>query len=61
MQDGRERLGIERVIAIVTPGNERSVALLGKLGLVRSRLVRLSEDADECLLLEAADTQACTV
>ena len=46
---------------IVTPGNERSVALLGKLGLVRSRLVRLSEDADECLLLEAADTQACTV
>jgi len=37
------------------------VALLGKLGLVRSRLVRLSEDADECLLLEAADTQACTV
>ncbi|WP_429166770.1 GNAT family N-acetyltransferase [Aeromonas rivipollensis] len=61
LQDGRERLGIERVIAIVTPGNERSVALLGKLGLVRSRLVRLSEDADECLLLEAADTQACTV
>ena len=38
-----------------------SAALLGKLGLVRSRLVRLSEDADECLLLEAADTQACTV
>ena len=33
----------------------------GLLGLVRSRLVRLSEDADECLLLEAADTQACTV
>ena len=61
IKDGRERLGIERVIAIVTPGNERSVALLGKLGLVRSRLVRLSEDADECLLLEAADTQACTV
>lgn len=61
IKDGREWLGIERVIAIVTPGNERSVALLGKLGLVCSRLVRLSEDADECLLLEAADTQACTV
>ncbi|MCY9822773.1 GNAT family N-acetyltransferase [Aeromonas media] len=54
IKDGRERLCIERVIAIVTPGNERSVALLGKLGLVRSRLVRLSEDADECLLLEQA-------
>ena len=43
-----------QVVAIVTPGNERSVALLAKLGLVRSRLVKLSEDADECLLLEQA-------
>ncbi|MGL4476712.1 MAG: GNAT family N-acetyltransferase, partial [Aeromonas veronii] len=34
------------------PGNERSIGLLAKLGLVRSRLVKLSEDADECLLLE---------
>ena len=32
-----ERLGIERVIAIVTPGNERSVALLAKLGPDRAR------------------------
>ena len=61
LQDGRERLGIVRVIAIVTPGNERSVALLAKLGLVRSRLVKLSEDADECLLLEAVGTQTCPV
>nr|WP_279009549.1 GNAT family N-acetyltransferase [Aeromonas jandaei] len=50
--DGKSRLGIGQVIAIVTPGNERSIGLLAKLGLVRSRLVRLSEDADECLLLE---------
>ena len=52
LADGKSRLGIERVIAIVTPGNARSIGLLAKLGLVRSRLVKLSEDADECLLLE---------
>ncbi|WP_421290529.1 GNAT family N-acetyltransferase [Aeromonas veronii] len=50
--DGKSRLGIVQVVAIVTPGNERSIGLLAKLGLVRSRLVKLSEDADECLLLE---------
>ncbi|HDX8428530.1 GNAT family N-acetyltransferase [Aeromonas veronii] len=50
--DGKSRLGIGQVVAIVTPGNERSIGLLAKLGLVRSRLVKLSEDADECLLLE---------
>lgn len=61
LQDGRERLGIERVIAIVTPGNERSIGLLAKLGLVRSRLVKLAEDADECLLLEAADVEPCRI
>jgi RimJ/RimL family protein N-acetyltransferase len=54
LADGKNRLGIGQVVAIVTPGNERSVALLAKLGLVRSRLVKLSEDADECLLLEQA-------
>lgn len=51
LQDGRERLGIERVIAIVTPGNERSVGLLAKLGLSQGRLVKLGTDEEECLLL----------
>lgn len=57
LQDGRERLGIEQVVAIVTPGNERSIALLAKLGLNQSRLVNLGGDG-ECLLLEAAGTEA---
>lgn len=52
LADGKSRLGIGQVVAIVTPGNERSIGLLAKLGLVRSRLVKLSEDADECLLLK---------
>lgn len=53
LKDGRERLGIERVIAIVTPGNERSVALLAKLGLSQGKLVKLGDSEEECLLLEA--------
>ncbi|HEH9427221.1 TPA: GNAT family N-acetyltransferase [Aeromonas sobria] len=52
LADGKSRLGIGQVVAIVTPGNERSIGLLAKLGLVRSRLVKLGEDSDECLLLE---------
>ena len=52
LADGENRLGIGQVVAIVTPGNERSIGLLAKLGLVRSRLVKLGEDSDECLLLE---------
>lgn len=52
LADGKSRLGIGQVVAIVTPGNERSIGLLAKLGLVRRRLVKLGEDSDECLLLE---------
>lgn len=59
LQDGRERLGIERVVAIVTPGNERSIGLLAKLGLSRGKLVRLGESEEDCLLLEAADKETC--
>ncbi len=55
IKDGRERLGIERVIAIVTPGNDRSIALLGKLGLSQGRLVTLEGSDEECLLLEARE------
>ncbi len=61
LQDGRERLGIERVVAIVTPGDERSVALLAKLGLSQGKRVRLGESEEECLLLEAPDKAPCRV
>jgi RimJ/RimL family protein N-acetyltransferase len=61
LQDGRERLGIERVIAIVTPGNERSVGLLAKLGLSQGRLVKLGESEEECLLLEVPGREVCLV
>lgn len=61
LKDGRERLGIERVVAIVTPGNERSVRLLAKLGLSQGKLVRLGESEEECLLLEAPEQAPCRV
>ncbi|PJG57798.1 GNAT family N-acetyltransferase [Aeromonas cavernicola] len=58
LQDGRERLGINRVIAIVAPGNDRSIALLTKLGLTCRGLLALGEGASASLLFEpATDTE----
>jgi RimJ/RimL family protein N-acetyltransferase len=39
LADGRERLGLRRVVAIVSPGNEPSVQLLAKLGFRFERIV----------------------
>jgi len=61
LQDGRERLGVNRVVAIVTPGNERSVRLLAKLGLSQCKRVRLGDSEEECLLLEVPEPAACQV
>ncbi|MFQ2094250.1 GNAT family N-acetyltransferase [Aeromonas taiwanensis] len=61
LQDGRERLGVNRVVAIVTPGNERSVRLLAKLGLSQCNRVRLGDSEEECLLLEVPEPAACQV
>ncbi|WP_412094959.1 hypothetical protein [Aeromonas caviae] len=56
-----QHCGIERVVAIVTPGNERSVRLLAKLGLSQGKRVRLGAGEEECLLLEAPDKETCGV
>ncbi|TNE62353.1 MAG: N-acetyltransferase [Alphaproteobacteria bacterium] len=45
MHYARERLGIGRIVAIVSPGNVRSEGLLNKLGLKREGLVQLAADA----------------
>ncbi len=45
--------GIERLVAIVSPGNESSTRLLAKLGFRFEGLVRLSEDAKELELYGA--------
>jgi len=43
----RDRLGISRVVAIVSPANHDSIRLLSKLGMAFERPVRLSPDDEE--------------
>jgi RimJ/RimL family protein N-acetyltransferase len=40
----REKLGLDRILAIVNPDNASSIRLLQKLGFRFERMVRLSED-----------------
>jgi len=47
MAYGREKLGLTRIVAIVSPENGASTKLLGKLGLRFERKIRLSDDARE--------------
>jgi RimJ/RimL family protein N-acetyltransferase len=48
------RLGLARVVAIVSPGNRDSIKLLGKLGFGYERRIRLAEDAEELQLFGSA-------
>jgi RimJ/RimL family protein N-acetyltransferase len=51
---GRERLGLQRVVAIMSPDNYASGQLLEKLGFRFERRIRLSSDAPEINLYAAA-------
>jgi len=55
--DEARSLGLPRVVAIVSPENARSAALLTRLAFVRERSIRLSED-DELLDLYACELRA---
>lgn len=47
MRHGKETLGLQRIVAIVSPHNQPSIRLLGKLGLVFERKIRMpGEDED---------------
>jgi ribosomal-protein-alanine N-acetyltransferase len=46
LQDARERLKLDRILAITTPDNESSIKLLQKLGLKFERVIKMSEDPD---------------
>ena len=50
MEYGRTALGLDRIVAIVSPGNDRSFKLLRKLGLRFERWIRLAEDQPEIQL-----------
>jgi len=55
LDDAGERLGLARVLAIVSPGNDRSIALLRKLGLRDAGTVRLPGRDEDVLLFETAE------
>lgn len=44
LAQGRERFGLRRVLAITSPDNRASIALLGRLGFRFERTARPSED-----------------
>lgn len=51
---GRGTLGLGRIVAITSPGNERSARLLEKLGLKFYGMTRLTPDAEEVRLFAPA-------
>lgn len=44
---GRKALGLDRIVAIVSPGNEVSIRLLHRLGMRPEKRIRLADDAEE--------------
>jgi len=51
MNDARERLNLNRVLAITNQDNEPSIKLLQKLGLQIERVIKMSSDSAELFLL----------
>jgi len=51
LKDARERLNLERVLAITNQDNEPSIKLLQKLGLQIERVIKMSSDSAELFLL----------
>jgi RimJ/RimL family protein N-acetyltransferase len=52
----RNKLGLDRIVAIVTPENHCSIKLLEKIGLTFERMIRFSDD-DEELEFFVSDTK----
>lgn len=52
----RNMLGLDRIVAIVTPENHSSIKLLQNIGLTFERMIRLSDD-DEELEFFVSDTK----
>jgi RimJ/RimL family protein N-acetyltransferase len=50
MNYGTNVIGLRRIVAIVSPGNERSIGLLRKLGLEFERLIVSPENGSELAL-----------
>jgi RimJ/RimL family protein N-acetyltransferase len=50
MAQGKSAFGLDRIVAITSPENDRSVRVLEKLGMRFERMVKLSDDAPEVKL-----------
>lgn len=50
MNYGRTMLKLQRIVAITTPANEKSIKLLARLGLRFEKHIRLADDAPEVAL-----------
>jgi RimJ/RimL family protein N-acetyltransferase len=46
MEHGRKALGLGRLVAITTPGNESSIRLLEKVGFRFEQMIKLSEEGE---------------
>jgi ribosomal-protein-alanine N-acetyltransferase len=51
---GRELRGFDRILAIVSPANAASIAVLRKLGMVEEGRRRLTPEADEVLVFASS-------
>jgi len=61
MAYARDQLGIERVVAIVSPGNESSIKLLRRLGLEFERMLETQTSGDAAaLFVPAAGIWRCS-
>jgi ribosomal-protein-alanine N-acetyltransferase len=47
LEHGVRDFGLKRIVAIVSPGNQRSIRVLEKIGLVFERMVKLPGDDEE--------------
>ena len=54
MEYGRGALGIERIVAIVSPENHGSIRVLGKIGLRFERMILMPGEAEEIKLFGPA-------
>jgi RimJ/RimL family protein N-acetyltransferase len=50
LEYGKGEVGLERIVAIVSPANHRSIRILEKIGLDFERMVKLPGDEDEIRL-----------
>ena len=50
LEYGFKAHGLNRIIAITTPANSRSISLLNNLGMLHETMIRLPDDSEELML-----------